>query len=377
MANNGGKVRALRVARSITQSELARRAGLSRQALGAIEAGLYMPSVTVALSLARELGESVEAIFGEDSGSGCRRIAAQWASAALPSSPSAGPPAGVVLARIAGQVVAVPQPACGLALAPASGLLERAGQKRADVATFRSDSEIDSTLLLAGCDPSVTLLAAWLARQRSPIAACAVSCSSGKALHALLDHQAHAAGAHLKDAHSGEYNLAQFKRALGHRRAIVVNFARWELGIATAPGNPLGLTTAADFARPRLRIVNRETGAGARAALDESLAALGIPTGRLDGYQREVRGHLEVAAAIADGFADAGLTIRVAANAYGLAFIPLREERYDLAILERDLHSVPVKAMLDALNSRRFAREVSQLCAYDTAQMGTVLARIT
>jgi putative molybdopterin biosynthesis protein len=375
MANSGGKVRALRIARSITQAELARRAGLSRQALGAIEAGLYMPSVTVALNLARELGEPVETLFGDDSESSCRRVAAQWASAA--SSGSTGPRMGVVLARVAGKIVAVPQAPCRLALAPACGLLERASQKHADVATFRSDTEIDSTLLLAGCDPSVTLLADWLARQRSPISARAVSCSSGKALHALLDHQAHAAGAHLKDARSGEYNLAQFKRALGHRRAVVVNFARWELGIAAAAGNPLRIETAADLARPHLRIVNREAGAGARAALDESLAGLGIRPDRVDGYQREVRGHLEVAAAIAEGLADAGLTIRVAANAYGLAFIPLREERYDLAILERDLESVPVKAMLDALNSRRFAREVSQLCAYDTDQMGTVLARIT
>ena len=374
MANSGGRVRALRLARSITQSELARRAGLSRQALGAIEAGLYMPSVTVALNLARELGEPVEALFGEDAGSGCRRVAAQWPSSGADG--STAPQAGVVLARVAGKIVAVPQAPCRLALAPASGLVESTRQKRADVATFRSDTEIDSMLLLAGCDPSVTLLADWLARQRSPIAASAVSCSSGKALHALLDHQAHAAGAHLKDARSGEYNLTQFKRALGHRRTIVVNFARWELGIAAAAGNPLGLEAAADLARPHLRIVNREIGAGARAALDESLAGLGVTPDKVDGYQHEVRGHLEVAAAIAEGFADAGMTIRVAANAYGLAFIPLREERYDLAILERDLDTMPVKAMLDTLNSRRFASEVSQLCAYDTGQMGTVLARI-
>jgi putative molybdopterin biosynthesis protein len=222
----------------------------------------------------------------------------------------------------------------------------------------------------------VTLLADWLARRRSSVCAFAISCSSGKALSALLENQAHAAGAHLKDARSGEYNLAQFKQALGHRRAIVVNFARWELGLAVAAGNRLGIQTASDLARPQLRIVNRERGAGARAALDESLVQLGIQADQLEGYKYEVSGHLEVAAAIAEGRADAGVTIRVAANAYNLDFVPMREERYDLAILERDLDSAPIKAMLDALNSRRFAREVSQLCAYDTDQMGTVLTHI-
>jgi molybdate-binding protein len=270
----------------------------------------------------------------------------------------------------------MPQVPSRLALAPASGLLERTTHKRAAVATFRSDAEIDSVLLLAGCDPSVTLLRDWLARQRSPVCAFAISCSSGNALRALLENQAHAAGAHLKDVHSGEYNLAQFKQAFGHRRAIVVNFAGWEIGLAIAAGNPHGLHAVADLARPQLRIVNRERGAGARAALDECLAEVAIKPDQLEGYQHEVSGHLEVAAAIADGRADAGVTIRVAAGAYGLDFLPMREERYDLAILERDLDSVPVKAMLDALNSGRFAREVSQLCAYDTSQMGTVLATI-
>jgi molybdate-binding protein len=123
-------------------------------------------------------------------------------------------------------------------------------------------------------------------------------------------------------------------------------------------------------------LVNREVGAGARAFLDEALAEVGITGTSIDGYGSEVAGHLEVAAAIAAGHANAGVTIRLAADAYGLPFVPIREERYDLVILERDLQVPPVEAMLDALNSQRFAREVSQFCAYDTSQMGRTIARI-
>src|SRR5262245_9007083 len=57
-------LRRARAARGLTQDELARRAGLSRQALGAIESGAYQPGVGAALALARELGHSVEALFG-------------------------------------------------------------------------------------------------------------------------------------------------------------------------------------------------------------------------------------------------------------------------------------------------------------------------
>jgi molybdate-binding protein len=51
-------------------------------------------------------------------------------------------------------------------------------------------------------------------------------------------------------------------------------------------------------------------------------------------------------------------------------------ERYDLVIPATEMDSAPLVAMLDALNSRRFAREVSQLCGYDTTQMGQVVAHI-
>ena len=141
-------------------------------------------------------------------------------------------------------------------------------------------------------------------------------------------------------------------------------------------GNPLDLRSIADLARPGVRIANREPGSGARLVLDQALAELKIAPRRIAGYARELSGHLEVAAAIATGDAEAGLTLRVAAEAFRLGFVPVREERYDLVILQREMDSPPVRAMLDALNSSSFASEVSQLCAYDTAQMGQVIARL-
>ena len=119
--------------------------------------------------------------------------------------------------------------------------------------------------------------------------------------------------------------------------------------------------------------MNREDGSGARSALDEALAEHSLKPDRIAGYEVEAGGHLDVAAAIAAGLADVGVTIRLGADAFGLHFIPYRDERYDLVIMETEVESAPIKAMLDALNSRRFAREVSQLCAYDTSQMGQVI----
>ena len=374
MAHISKVLRHAREARGFTQLELARRAGISRQALGALEAGVYQPGVTVALALARELGDTVEGLFGGEPADESHRIRVSWARDEAP--PAADPARRVALARVGGKVVAVPYAAARLALTSPAGVVEQSGRRHTEIATFRTAAEIDSALLIAGCDPAVTIVADWLVRHRSPVSAVALPCSSSRALATLIAGRAHAAGVHLKDPGSNEYNLAPTRTALGRRPAMIVSFARWELGLATAAGNRLGIRGVADLARRGVRLVNREVGAGARAFLDEALAELGIDRTRIDGYDCEASGHLEVTAAIAAGHANAGVTIRLAADAFGLPFIPMREERYDMVILGRDLDSTPVKAMLDALNSRRFAREVSQFCGYDTDQMGRTIARI-
>lgn len=373
MANLGGRVRNARAARGITQLELARRASISRQALGAIESGLYQPGVMVALSLARELGETVETLFTDNDEQQCTRMDVSWSDPEVAT--VGGSACRVALARVAGKVVAVPQPAARLSLSPAAGIVDHVGRKRAAVSTYWSQAEIDSSLLIAGCDPAVAILADWLARRRSPVTAVALRCSSSKALAMLAKGGVHVAGVHLRDPKSGEYNLKSVHDAIGNRPLVVVNFARWELGLAVIARNPLGVRGFADLVRPQLRIVNREIGSGARLALDEALNELGLRSQWIKGYTRELPGHLEIAEAIATGQADAGVTIRVAAEAYGLVFIPLREERYDLVVLEDGSGLGPVKAMLEALNSRRFAREINQLCAYDTDQMGKVIAQ--
>ena len=369
---NGAMVRRARTARGLTQDELARRAGLSRQALGAIESGAYQPGVGAALALARELGHSVEALFGRPAEPSL--VEADWAEA--PAGAPA-PPArrAVTLGRVGGRLVALAQPPPAMRLAPAGGVLEHRAGRRAQVAAFRTQQEIDATLLVAGCDPAVTILADWMGRHRPATTLTPVTRSSWASLTALLGGQVHGAGVHLYDRKGGEYNLAAVRETLKRRRAVMVNFARWELGLGVRRGNPLDLRSIADLARPGMRIVNREPGSGARLVLDQALAELKIVPRRIAGYARELSGHLEVAAAIAAGEAEAGLTLRVAAEAFGLGFVPVREERYDLVILQRETDSPPVRAMLDALNSGSFASEVSQLCAYDTALMGQVIAR--
>lgn len=370
MAEEGNRVRNARSARQISQAELARRADISRQALGAIESGVYLPSVSVALKLARELGDTVESLFGE--------LPFEHVEAYVGHGHDTPPLPGarVALGKVAGRLVAVPCFAGQRALAPAAGKIERVNGARAAVESFRSPAEIESTLLMAGCDPAVSILADWITRHHAPVGVVSFGRGSSQALDALAAGQVHAAGAHLRHRKSGEYNIDAARKALKRRRTVLVSFARWELGLATAPGNPRGVRGFQDFNRHGLKIVNRERGAGARNALDEALRDLGIDAKTIAGYDTELGGHLEVAEAVAAGRADVGVTIKVAAEAYGLGFVTIREERYDLAVPEREMSSTPVRAMMESLTSARFAREIATLCGYDTSAMGKVVAHL-
>jgi len=371
---SGGAVQRARQEKGLNQSELARRAAISRQALSAIESGAYQPSVTVAIRLARTLGQSVESLFGD---SGAAKITATFAGGGDGSETcKAADHQRVALARVGGSLMAVPRAATVLSLVPAAGVIEGpVVGGRVEVTAFRSAAEVDSALLMVGCDPAASLLGEAMARHSPSISVIAIPRSSRAALAALAAGQAHVAGIHIRDPRSGEYNLKAARRAMRQRPYTIVKFARWELGLAVASGNPHAIRDAADLARPRIRFVNREAGSGARLALDEVLAERELDPARIAGYTRELSGHLEVAAAVAAGAADAGVTIRVAADAYRLDFIAMREERYDLVIPERELNSTPVRAMLETLNSSRFANELSLLCAYETSQMGTAYQR--
>ena len=56
----------LRAARGLSQGDLAASLGVSRQTINSIENGRYLPSLPLALALARGFGSSIEDIFIPD-----------------------------------------------------------------------------------------------------------------------------------------------------------------------------------------------------------------------------------------------------------------------------------------------------------------------
>ena len=110
--------------------------------------------------------------------------------------------------------------------------------------------------------------------------------------------------------------------------------------------------------------MNREPGSGSRALLDKLLVRAGVDSKKVGGYARIAQGHLAAAYAVASGAADACMATRSAARAFGLDFIPMHSERYDLILRRATLELPAAKAFLDVLQRsvlRQEARNAGRL----------------
>jgi putative molybdopterin biosynthesis protein len=287
----------------------------------------------------------------------------------------------VRLGMVGGTMVATPLPrgagllsslvrADGLLVVPAGVEGHHPGED-VDVELLRTLDEVENTIVAIGSHDLILDLAASHLRAADPLVTLASSnVGSLGGLVALRDGLCHLAGSHLLDPATGEYTLPYLDRILAERAVAVVRLAHRDQGLIVAPGNPLGLTDIQDLTRAGVRYVNRQRGAGTRVLLDHQLRLQGISAVAVDGYAREEHTHLAVAAAVAAGRADAGLGIMAAARAFGLDFVPVTREPYDLVVAAEALDSPLLAPLWALLRSDRFRAEVEELGGYATAEMG-------
>ncbi len=193
-----------------------------------------------------------------------------------------------------------------------------------------------------------------------------VNVGSTAGWRALKRGEADAAGTHLLDEETMSYNLHMPRRmGLEDEVEIYGGYLR-EIGFVVARGNPKKIKDFEDLLRPDVVFVNRVKGSGIRTFTDINLRRLGVkdPEKNIKGYIYEAKTHTAVAAAVAHGRADVGVAVGYVANLYGLDFIPLAEEHYDLAVRKDRLQKPGVKRLLQTLDSQRFREELLKLSHY-------------
>ncbi len=285
----------------------------------------------------------------------------------------------VRLGRVGGGLVATPLPrgagvltslvrADGLLVIPAGLEGHHAGDD-VDVALLRGVAAIDRTIVAIGSHDLVLDLAASELRAADPgVTLASSNVGSLGGLVALRDGLCHLAGSHLLDPATGDYTLPYVDRVLSGRDVAVVRLVHRDQGLMVAPGNPLGVHGIEDLAR--VRYVNRQRGAGTRVLLDHELARAGLSPDAIEGYAREEHTHLAVAAAVAAGRADCGLGVLAAARAFGLDFVAVTREPYDLVVEASAIDDDALAPLWALLDSVGFREQVEALGGYDTAEMG-------
>lgn len=358
------RVRELREARGLSQTALAASARLTRQSVGAIEAGRSVPAVDVALRIAKALDCRVEDLFGVSS-----------VDEPLMTEPTSTPVAGrVAMAHIAGRWVSYALDREGMRIS-ADALAGTSRGGSVEVSPVRPAAESRENLVVMGCAPALGLLADRLNSRPGPGRFVWLARSSTAALEALTRRQTHLAGVHLVDPRTGEANLADVRRLASTETLVLITLARWEAGLVTAPGNPKGIRSSADLGKRGLKLVAREPGSGARRLLERELRSNGLSLELAKLAPVQATGHLEVAHAVSIGAGDTGVATRDAAIAFGLDFVPLAEERYDLALPLANLSDPRVQRLFDVMTATPFRRELASL-GYDVRSCGDRVAEV-
>jgi molybdate-binding protein/DNA-binding XRE family transcriptional regulator len=357
---------AIRRGRGISASRLAERVGVSRQTIYAIEAGSYVPNTEVTLKLARELEVAVEQLFSLQQENPPAREPVE--SEFLSATPALKDQA-VRFCRVGDRLVSVPVSASPYFLPESDGIVVRTNRssQRAGLIML-SEAHEQRRIVLAGCDPAIGLIS------QDDVEIVAAPASSKLALRWLKDGKVHIAGSHLEDPQTGEFNVPFIRREFSQEDFTVVTFARWEEGYVTARGNPKGIRDIAHVADADVRFVNREPGSGSRALFDRLLRNAGIPSAKVFGYDRIANGHLAAAFAVLAGEADCCLATRSASQAFGLDFVPVQMERYDLVMRKQSLEIPGVQTLLDVLQRANLRRKLESVAGYDTEETGKVIA---
>jgi putative molybdopterin biosynthesis protein len=360
------KLAEIRTSRGLAAAEVAKRVGVTRQTIYAIEAGNYVPNTEVALKLARELEVSVEELFALDrrGEQGVSSMPAELLSVARGAKGQA-----VRLGQVGTKWVSVPVSASPYFLPEADGILT--GQDR--VAVFPSDGRARKRIVLAGCDPATSLLA-HIVERGADVEVVHAPASSELALRWLKQGKVHIAGSHLEDPKTAEFNLPFIHREFGAEQVGVITFAEWEEGFVIAKGNPKSIRSVGDLTRKNVWFMNRQPGSGSRLLLDKMLRNGGIAPRSVQGYTRIAAGHLAAAYAVVSGDADCCLATRSAARAFGLGFVPLHSERYDFVFRRSTLESPAVQTFMDVLQRASLRRKLETLAGYDTSKTGTRIA---
>jgi putative molybdopterin biosynthesis protein len=344
--------------------------GLRTTEIHSIESVDYVPNTAVALQLARVLEVRVEDLFALSAENSDQKPDNINAELLAPPNDrySSGELASV--ARVGSRMVGAPAPRFPTFLWDADGAIATHNKTRATIRPSVETAAARNRLVIAGCDPALSLLA----QELQSIGAEVLSghCLSQQAIQWLREGLVHVAGSHQRGRATGQYNRPQATSVFGKNNVRVVTFAEWEQGLVIRRGNAKHIRAVGDLASKQIKIVNREKGAGARDLLDSALGSAAISPKSVRGYDHIVPNHLAAAIAVANCEADCCVVTVSAARCLGLDFLALSCERFDLIVDSAEVDTAGIRFMFDVLNHASLRRKLASLAGYEVRNTGAL-----
>ena len=246
--------------------------------------------------------------------------------------------------------------------------------EQVQVRLLSREDKLKNTLVVIGShDPLLDELANLMHLEDGSVYMSSAHVGSMGGIMAIRRGEAHAAGCHLLDTETGEYNTAFIKKYFPKGGVKLLRCVGRQQGLMLQKGNPLGIEKFADIARPGLRFVNRQKGSGTRILTDYLCKKEGLAPETIYGYDREELTHTSVAAQLASGSADAGMGIYSAAQLYDLDFLPVCIEEYDLIIPDHAWESPMVRQMAATLKSQAFREKILSMGGYTLDRPGEII----
>jgi putative molybdopterin biosynthesis protein len=100
---------------------------------------------------------------------------------------------------------------------------------------------------------------------------------------------------------------------------------------------------------------------------------MGADSQQITGYRNEKMTHTDVAAAVAERRADIGFGLESAALIFGLTFIPLVCERYDMVVPQENLALQSLQKLIDWLPTAQARQTIQTIGGYDTTETGVII----
>lgn len=235
------------------------------------------------------------------------------------------------------------------------------------------DLSAEPDLILAGQDVVLDILANYL--QDAGVNAARTYLGGFEGILSLYQDKIHVAACHLYDGK--ECNTSFVRSLMPGVPAMLVNVSYRTQGFYVQKGNPKKIEGWSDLGREDITVLNRRPGSSARILMDVHLKKLGIPAASVKGYEKIMKSHLTMAAAIAAGEADLAIgTERVSRQMENIDFIPLLEERFDLVIKKEMLQTQPIQKLLEVLGSPAFRKEVARFSGNNYRDMGKIITEV-